>query len=620
MAIKYNAPLKPLNPPKLGYNGYVGFTPNRIERVPAGTTLKGWDDLDCKPLKEDLMIEHDVEIVVRDGTKLYADLYFPADLKPGQKCPYIVGWSPYGKKYSAVKMLPVTRWKCGIVPSDLSGFEKFEGADPAEFCPRGYAIASVDERGAGHSEGNVELMGQKTAEDGYDVIEWLAKRPECNGKVGMAGNSALAISQYWIASLKPPSLAAIAPWEGLSDLYRDQFCRGGQFSISNFNLISSIIIRGFGKIEDFDACFKKFPYATAPFWQDKRVDMTKIDIPTYLVGSDVTSLHTMGTLHAWKGIQTEKKWMRWGAHQEWFDLYANRTNEFDSVEDLAKFFDRFLKDINNDWETATPKVRMSLLRMGDNEAIENIEIPDWPLPNTSYDEYHLTPDGKLSTSPSQTSGIVSYDSLDVNSKASFSITFDKRTVLCGLPKAHLFMSCDDHNDMAVFIELRKLDAAVELVFSQYSFSSTHQLNPIFGQHVQVPMERRWIKKYSDIPPEDHAGVVIYPGSLGCLRASRRAIDRERSLHPQFPFHPHSHDDWVEPGQVVELEIGIWHCGVLWEAGETLRADITGTSPNYPELREDGSNSNIGTHKVHIGPEYPSRVILPVIPDMKLPAY
>lgn len=86
-------------------------------------------------------------------------------------------------------MLPVTTWRCGIRSSDLSGWEKFESLDPAVYCPRGYAIASVDIRGSGHSSGSVQIMGEKMAQDGYDVIEALAKMSWCNGNVGMAGNS-----------------------------------------------------------------------------------------------------------------------------------------------------------------------------------------------------------------------------------------------------------------------------------------------------------------------------------------------------------------------------------------------------------------------------------------------
>jgi putative CocE/NonD family hydrolase len=64
-------------------------------------------------------------------------------------------------------------------------------------------------------------------QDSYDLIEWLAVQDWCTGKVAMAGNSYLAISQWFAAAEQPPHLTAIAPWEGMSDLYRDLVMRGG---------------------------------------------------------------------------------------------------------------------------------------------------------------------------------------------------------------------------------------------------------------------------------------------------------------------------------------------------------------------------------------------------------
>ena len=59
------------------------------------------------------------------------------------------------------------------------------------------------------------------------MIEWLGVQPWCNGKVGTTGNSYLSISQWFAAAEQPSHLAAIAPWEGMSDLYRDLVMRGG---------------------------------------------------------------------------------------------------------------------------------------------------------------------------------------------------------------------------------------------------------------------------------------------------------------------------------------------------------------------------------------------------------
>jgi putative CocE/NonD family hydrolase len=91
--------------------------------------------------------------------------------------------------------------------------------DPAKWCAWDYAVISVDARGAGASEGNVAIMGTQEGEDGYDVIEAVAKMEWCDGNVALAGNSHLAIVQWFIAAQNPPSLKAIAPWEGCSDLY-----------------------------------------------------------------------------------------------------------------------------------------------------------------------------------------------------------------------------------------------------------------------------------------------------------------------------------------------------------------------------------------------------------------
>ena len=85
----------------------------------------------------------------------------------------------------------------------------------------------MDVRGAGHSEGDVHMFTHQDSEDGYDFIEWVSQQPWCNGKVGMSGNSGVAMHQYRIAAYQPPHLTCIAPWEGTGDLYREWFMEGG---------------------------------------------------------------------------------------------------------------------------------------------------------------------------------------------------------------------------------------------------------------------------------------------------------------------------------------------------------------------------------------------------------
>ncbi|KAG9532202.1 alpha/beta-hydrolase, partial [Aureobasidium melanogenum] len=394
---------KRIGEPVVGQNGYLGFLKGKTEVHKAGSRPGN-----AKALDSDILVEHDVEIVVRDGPRLYVDIYRPAD--SDEKIPAILSWSFYGKKYSALDMLPICVWQCCVTKEMLSGLEKFEGLDPAHWCPRGYAIISVDSRGAGNSDGQISVMGTQDAEDGYDVVEAIAKLDWCNGSIGMAGNFALAISQWNIASLQPPSLKAIAPWEGMDDIYREQFCRGGWFSMSNFDLIAKAIVRGKPNsgLEDLDEI----------------IDMEKIKCPVYIRGSEVSALHTMGSIRGWLEIQHDKKWIHWGSTQEWYELYGQP----ESNHELQKYFDRFLKGKQNDWEK-TPRLNWSLLQFGDRKAIENVLIEDFPVPNTDYKVFYLGQDNKLVDSPPSTRQKFSYDSQKHLGFSEFIHTFDKPTNL-----------------------------------------------------------------------------------------------------------------------------------------------------------------------------------------------
>lgn len=244
---------------------------------------------------------------------------------------------------------------------------------------------------------------------------------------------------------------------------------------------------------------------------------------------------------------------------------------------------------------------MTALQFGDKDPIEDIVVDDWPLPETKYTDFYLTGDNQLSLEAPRTCSSVIYDSEHpTQGLANFDFKFEKDARLMGLPKATLYMSCDAIEDICVFVSIRKLDKDGSLL-----------------KHVQVRMDRRWVKKYADIPAKDHSGVIIHPGSLGILRASRRAIDRSKSLHPNWPFHPHDKDEKVPVGQIVQLEVGIWHLGADWEAGQSLRLEVSGSNPGYPELKEmNGARPederNKGNHTIYISPEHPSRVNLPVI--------
>ncbi len=123
-----------------------------------------------------------VKIPLRDGVKLDATVYRPKDSSKPAPCVFTL--TPYiSQNYS----------DRGIY-----------------FAAHGYPFLTIDVRGRGNSEGDFHPMINE-AHDGYDIVEWLAKQPYCNGKVAMWGGSYAGYDQWATAKELPPHLATIVP-------------------------------------------------------------------------------------------------------------------------------------------------------------------------------------------------------------------------------------------------------------------------------------------------------------------------------------------------------------------------------------------------------------------------
>jgi predicted acyl esterase len=150
---------------------------------PSKETLpKGWQKAEGRrALDEDLIFESDMRITLRDGVTIWADVFRPVT-SDNQPVPAIFAWSPYGKQGNGTsgqtsfcssaraKPLPPgfqsldrVPWRAGIPRDWTSDLEKFEGLDPAEWCPRGYAIVNVDSRGVFDSEGDMYMVGTQVS-------------------------------------------------------------------------------------------------------------------------------------------------------------------------------------------------------------------------------------------------------------------------------------------------------------------------------------------------------------------------------------------------------------------------------------------------------------------------
>ncbi|KAK5043477.1 hypothetical protein LTR84_011946 [Exophiala bonariae] len=557
------------------------------------TLQKGWQKTkEHRPLPCDIIFDENVEIFLRDGIKIYCDIIRPVTK---EEVPALLAVSPYGKGGHGFLIFESSPFRIGVPISTTSGLEKFESLDPAEWASRGYAMVNVDIRGSWESEGNVYIEGSQPGVDVSDMVEHIAKLDWCNGSLGMQGNSWLAASQWSAAVQCPPSLKAIAPWEGFTDKYRDVVCRGGIPKTDFANFVFDKTIRGRQKREDIGEALRRHPLMNA-YWEDKRLDVSKINIPVYAVASYSSGIHGFGTVRGFNEAGTSSKWLRFHATQEWYDLYLRKNND-----DLQKFFDRYLKGIQNGWEETTP-VRVSVLTYGnrfEKQPIENIPFDQYPPKETQYRTVYLSPSATMEDSPAREVSTASYQSDELSAKAAeFIYTFKENTTLIGYAKAKLWLSCNDTDDMDVHLSLRKVDKDGKV-----------------REHNNVP----WVSlpagvdNQEDIP---QTNVVKHLGPTGVLRISHRAQDPTLST-PVIPFHPHDKEEKVPPGTIVSAEIGFWPMGITFEKGEGLMLRIQGFLDQCNEFAEHihgkPKNLNRGEHIVHIGGDHESSLILPVVP-------
>lgn len=155
----------------------------------------------------DVTVERNVEAVMRDGTVLRADVYRPGT---GAELPVLLTRTIYDKR---------------------SGVPTFGSAHPAWFAAQGYVVAVQDCRGRFASEGDFYPYLHEM-EDGYDSVEWAARLPGVNGRVGMMGFSYVGATQLLAAVAAPPSLASITPAFTASQYYDGWTYNGGAFALA----------------------------------------------------------------------------------------------------------------------------------------------------------------------------------------------------------------------------------------------------------------------------------------------------------------------------------------------------------------------------------------------------
>ena len=574
-----------------------------------------------KTLYKKMVWDRDIMVPMRDGIHLCIDVYRPE--APG-KFPAILAIAFHNKDLQtpdiADTIPPQPAWSTlwqGVM----------EAGDTKYLVSRGYVHVVGNSRGVGKSED-----GGSPEWDYYDLIEWIAKQPWCDGNVGMIGISAYAGAQWEAALQQPPHLKAIFPYDAFvaySDI-RDMFPGGVLHTMAYLLSPSSVVHEVKGSpghlppeleplwkaamdnpdykmyVNLYNILTMKgqisslglFYYLINPFDTEETVkkaeaNFKKIKIPVY-TGSGwyayTYKVHLQGAQHWYSNIKVPKKLLFTGpAHLE---------RPFHSFHDeILRWYDYWLKGIDTGIMDE-PQVKYWV--MGENKWRYG---DDWPLPQTKWTKYYLHGWERLRLEPFTPSGRDAYDEPDAFVQMPPTQT---RTI------QRLRYATDPLPE----------DTLVAGPIALYLYASIDQ------------EDTNWVVVLKDVGPDvsvrtAREGETSVPSDLpereitrGWLKASHRALDPKRSK-PWKPWHTLTREAWkpVTPGEINEYAIEILSTANLFEKGHRICLDITsldlptGTAglTNVEYIPYHICSSKTVLHKIYHNEKYPSHLLLPIIP-------
>jgi len=179
----------------------VGLSAREEERVSKFGEYKGYSEANY-----DSWVRTSQYLTMRDGVKIAIDIIRPAKngVAAQEQLPAI--WSH-------------TRYRRALI-KDGKVISEADSPLAQPLIKHGYVIAAADVRGSGASFGSWQgIWTREESQDAYEITEWLASQPWCDGNIGMMGGSYLGVTQLMAASTKPPHLKAIFPVVALFDIY-----------------------------------------------------------------------------------------------------------------------------------------------------------------------------------------------------------------------------------------------------------------------------------------------------------------------------------------------------------------------------------------------------------------
>ncbi|MCI0390514.1 MAG: CocE/NonD family hydrolase [Acidobacteria bacterium] len=549
---------------------------------------------------------------MRDGVKLYADVYLP---RAEGRYPTLVVRTPYGAQRDGVHETMI------------------------KFAQNGYAVVMNDTRGRYESEGRWEPF-RAEAKDGHDTIQWAAKQSWSNGKVATQGGSYLGHVQWRAASLQPPNLVAMFPAVASTNIYANWIAHGGAFRLS-FNygwgvvrMPNRIMLPQYWHSEkyspaemQYDTILKHLPlkdgdlqsagYAVKhyrdwiahpsydDYWREisDEEHFSKINVPAHTSGGWF-DIFVQGTINGFTGVRkygANEKARRetkmiigaWGhgPSQKFGDVDFGPQNMRSQFDRELRWFDHYLKGIDNGIDREPP---VEIFYMGVNQWRRE---QDWPIPGTKFTPFYIASGGAANSdkgngglSASQPTG-ASSDQFDYDPNAPAPTVGGNNC--CGTP------TLAGPKDQRV-IESRK-DILV------YTSAPLDQPLAIAGP-VKMKLfastdgpDTDWVVKLIDVHPNGFSMNI----AEGILRARyRKGADKVELL---------------KPNEVYEFEIDLVGTANVFLAGHRIRVDVTSShfpqfdrNPNTGEAFGVSSNVRVAKQTIYHTTARPSHIVLPVV--------
>jgi uncharacterized protein len=572
-------------------------------------------------IRDGMKITWHQPIAMDDGIVLDADVFRPIE---DGAYPAILTCGVYAKGLAYQDGYPLQWQKMAadhpeILEGSTNKYQNWEVTDPERWVPHGYVVIRVDSRGAGWSPGFLDPSCAREIDDLHQCIEWAGTQPWSNGKVGMLGISYYASNQWRVAGLHPPHLAAIIPWEGQNDRYRDSGYHGGILSefqkiwakhqVANIQYglgaratksrVTGESVAGPVTLPDDELAknrvdvfeeLKKHPLDDA-WHRERSADLPKVTVPLLTCANwGGQGIHPRGNFNGFVETASTQKWLEVHGDSHW--------SLFSSGYGLAlqkRFFDRFLKGLDNGWDR-TPPVTLNVRHPGERFVLRHER--EWPLARTRWTKLYLDA-GQEALSPTPVPGESKIEYEATGSGVTFWLPpFDRETEITGPMAARLFVSSSTR-DADLFLIVRVFDPqGKELTF----MGSTDPNTPIAN---------------------------------GWLRASHRRLDPAKS-RPYRPYHPHGRVEPLTPGEVYECAVEIVPSCIVVPPGWRVALTVRGKDYEYEgELGEFGKTFHYGTRgtggmthadpddrplavfggrvTLHAGGARESYLLLPVIP-------